>query len=182
MLTNEGRFRPGGWYDWRRRMQLLGRVHSPLASLAPVLWGRNLIERCSPLITRQLNTEKTSAGERFVRKLSTSGFLRSFHPRLPYLSAQMDYQVELNEIKVDYTVGNAVSSLETCLKIQSLAIFLSLSLSLSVAIFSLFLFAVGIKFGSKKMVDVCARLRWILVWLSHWRGIRWIILIHQPLI
>ena len=96
-----------------------------------------------------------------MRKLSTSGFLRSFHPRLPYLSAQMDYQVELNEIKVDYTVGNAVSSLETCLKIQSLAIFLSPSLS--VAIFSLFLFAVGIKFGSKKMVDVCARLRWILV-------------------
>lgn len=60
---------------------------------------------------------RARSGKRFVRKLSASGFLSSFCPVFRVCAGQMDYGAELNEIKVDYTRGNAVSSLERSLKI-----------------------------------------------------------------
>lgn len=78
-------------------------MHSPLAGLGYFEVG-NLIERCSLSITRQLNTEKTKrAGKRVpCGSYRLLGFLRSFCFRVPCLPGQMDYEAELNEIKVDY--------------------------------------------------------------------------------
>ena len=100
----------------RRELQLLERVHPPLASLGS---GTLRLESHRTLFTLDNSTvkyrEKTSAGESGPLRAEPIDFwlpsLRSLHPFppsppppvLPYLPAQMDYQVELNEIKVDCT-------------------------------------------------------------------------------